>query len=299
VSAKPSSAVAAVLAGLLLAACGSGTTQATPTHDVSKAAAAAAYLAAVSPSNSALDSFNRVWNRASTPAQLWAAAPPMILATENFDTTLVSETWPNATAPLIRELVRFNKIDIANLRKLRRYTRSLNSWEVSFLADSKQESAAATRIRRSLGLPPPSGTSSPSPATSDLGATIGLDGASFTLLRVIDPAAGASQYTTPNAGFRFVGLKFAIKNNGSAGISDNANSDAVIIGTDDQSYTADFNAIAGCTNFNYGDYKLFSGDRVVGCVTFQIPNRVRVFKVEYTPTGFNSTTGIWRLQPAL
>ena len=60
-----------------------------------------------------------------------------------------------------------------------------------------------------------------------------------TLTKVIDPAQGADQYTTPNNGFRFVGAVFTLS--GVSGtFSDDANTDATLVGSNGQSYTADF-----------------------------------------------------------
>ena len=76
-----------------------------------------------------------------------------------------------------------------------------------------------------------------------------------TLTKAIDPAQGADQYTTPNNGFRFVGAVFTLS--GVSGtFSDDANSDATLVGSNGQSYTADFRSIAGVTNFNSGLYNL-------------------------------------------
>ena len=60
--------------------------------------------------------------------------------------------------------------------------------------------------------------------------------------------------------------------------SDDANNDATLIGSNGQTYTAGFNAIAGYTNFNNGDYTVSAGDNSVGAVTFQVPVAVTVAK---------------------
>ncbi len=67
--------------------------------------------------------------------------------------------------------------------------------------------------------------------------------------------------------------------------SDDANNDATLIGSNGQTYTADFNAIAGYTNFNNGDYTVSAGENSVGAVTFQVPVAVTVTKIERSATG--------------
>lgn len=116
-----------------------------------------------------------------------------------------------------------------------------------------------------------------------------------TLTKVIDPAQGADQYTTPNNGFRFVGAVFTLS--GVSGtFSDDANSDATLVGSNGQSYTADFSSIAGVTNFNNGEYNLTPGVRSVGAVTFQVPTGVSVSAIQWSGSGgFGGAPATWTL----
>lgn len=120
---------------------------------------------------------------------------------------------------------------------------------------------------------------------------------SVILTKVIDPAEGADQFTTPDSGNRFVGAVFAI-----AGISgtfsDDANSDATLIASNGQTYSADFDSIAGYTNFDAGQYTVSAGENSVGAVTFQVPLAVTVSKIEWSANdGFGGTPAEW-LVPA-
>ena len=112
----------------------------------------------------------------------------------------------------------------------------------------------------------------------------GTQAASVTLVKVIDPATGADQYTTPNTGDRFVGVEISI-NSTNGTVTGDANSDLLVIGSDNQTYTADFDSIAGCTNFNNGEFTVTPGDTNTGCVTYQIPTGVTVSKVQFIPGG--------------
>ncbi len=107
---------------------------------------------------------------------------------------------------------------------------------------------------------------------------------SVTLTRVIDPAQGADQFTTPQSGSRFVGAVFSIKGISGA-FSDDANNDATVVGSNGQTYTADFDSIAGYTGFNDGEFSVSAGESSVGAVTFQIPLAVKVSKVEWSANG--------------
>jgi hypothetical protein len=120
--------------------------------------------------------------------------------------------------------------------------------------------------------------------------------ANVTLTQVIDPAAGADQYTTPDPGKRFVGIEMTIANTGKATLTDDANSTTTVQGSDNQSYTADFSSISECTNFNNGEYTLAPGATVTGCVTFQVPTGVNVKQVQFQPgLGVGGVTGQWQV----
>ncbi|MCU1488616.1 MAG: hypothetical protein JWM85_21 [Acidimicrobiaceae bacterium] len=107
-----------------------------------------------------------------------------------------------------------------------------------------------------------------------------------TVTQVIDPASGVDQYTTPNSGDRFVAVDMNLANQSQATISDDANSDTTVIGTDNQAYTADFNSVSQCTNFSNGEFTMLQGGAESGCVVFQLPNGVNVKAVQFS---FDST----------
>lgn len=143
------------------------------------------------------------------------------------------------------------------------------------------------------------GSTTTTRAAAHVGSTLAVtdeygNKANVTLQNVIDPAQGADQYTTPDQGKRFVGAQFQITDTGSRTFSGDANNDAVLIGSNSQSYTTDLNSIAGCTDFNDGAYTVASGQNAVGCVTFQVPIGVSVSKVQFTPSsGLANTTAQW------
>ena len=125
-----------------------------------------------------------------------------------------------------------------------------------------------------------------------VGDTLSTTSISVQLQQVIDPAQSDNQYLTPDPGKRFVGVMVQIENPGTTNIQDDANSDFTVIGSDGQIYTADFDTISGCTNFNEGEYGLTPTASVVGCVTFQIPTGVAVTKVDFE--GSQSRCGVER-----
>ncbi|HXL95117.1 MAG TPA: hypothetical protein VN969_39825 [Streptosporangiaceae bacterium] len=146
-----------------------------------------------------------------------------------------------------------------------------------------------------------SSTAAPSPAnnlTGPVGTSYAVtdqsdDQISVALTRVIDPAQGADQFDTVQGGDRFVGAVFTIKGiNGT--FSDDANNDATLIGSNGQTYTADFDSIAGYTNFNDGEYSVSTGEISAGAVTFQVPVGVTVSKIEWSANGgLGGAPGEW------
>jgi hypothetical protein len=111
-----------------------------------------------------------------------------------------------------------------------------------------------------------------------------------TLAKVIDPAKGENQFTAPDAAKRFVGLIFRVKAVTGSPRDEDANNNAVVVGGNGQNYSADFDGIAGYTNFAHGVIQVPQGETVTGSVTFQLPNGVAVSKVQWTAlSGFGST----------
>jgi hypothetical protein len=154
--------------------------------------------------------------------------------------------------------------------------------------------------------PAPAGTkAAPSPPNS-LSGPVGTvytvtgqsgDKMTVTLTKVIDPAQGAGQFTTPGNGNRFAGAIFTIT--GISGtLSDDADNDATLVGSNGQTWPAGFGSIAGYTNFNSGEYNVSAGENSVAAVTFQLPLTVKVAEIEWSANGgFGGAPAEW-LVPA-
>lgn len=120
-----------------------------------------------------------------------------------------------------------------------------------------------------------------------IGSTLDVEDSSgdtlaVTMTQIIDPATGANEFYTPNSGDRFVAVDMGLQNPSSATITDDANLDATVIGTDSQAYTADFDSVAECTNFSSGQFTLLPGNSENGCVVFQLPVGIAVKAVQFT-----------------
>jgi hypothetical protein len=167
---------------------------------------------------------------------------------------------------------------------------SLARWATSLkTAQAAQTKAAATLDGDLSGAPPKTTTTAPPPSVH-LGATLSFrdtsgDPYTVRLVKLIDPAKGANQLTTPDPGHRFIAAVFRITNTGKHRITDDANSNASITGSDGQTYLSDADSVAECTNFTSGTYQLDPGQSVSGCVVFQPPSGIDVSQVDWSPGG--------------
>lgn len=103
------------------------------------------------------------------------------------------------------------------------------------------------------------------------------------LTKIIDPARAADQLTTPDNGKRFVGAVFTIKAiSGYGPQQQDADADAVLVGSDGQTYLSDSIPIAGYTDFAVGEIHAAQGGSTTGAVTFQVPTGVKVSRVRWS-----------------
>jgi hypothetical protein len=129
--------------------------------------------------------------------------------------------------------------------------------------------------------PKPPVTNAPASGSSS-GSTLSVKDFSGNTLRVtvpgvVDPATATSPgINGPSAGKRLIAVELSLQDQGPGSISDNANTDGTVIGSDSQDYTPSFSDVTGCTNFNHGDYALSVGSTQRGCVVFELPNGVTV-----------------------
>ncbi len=183
--------------------------------------------------------------------------------------------------------------DLNAFKKLGAHS-SISSWEAKLKSAESAQASAIAALNGDLKAKPKSSSSGAS--TGSVLSFKDENGNPYQVqaVNIIDPAQGADQFTTPNAGDRFVAIVFKITDTGKNQISDDANSDASIVASNDQTYTADFDSVSECTNFNSGEYQLANGQSVTGCVVFQVPTGLSVSVVEWAP-GFGENFGEWKV----
>ena len=103
-----------------------------------------------------------------------------------------------------------------------------------------------------------------------------------TLLKVIDPAQGADQFTTPDRGTRFVAAVFSVKALAGSPQNEDANNDAELLGVNGQGYDAALGGnIVGYTDFDSGEIQIAQGQTETGAVTFQVSDGVEIADVQW------------------
>ena len=66
-----------------------------------------------------------------------------------------------------------------------------------------------------------------------------------------------------------------------------------VVGSDGQTYSADFGTVSQCTNFTFGEFQLPTGDTATGCVVFQLPTAVTVASVQFSLDAGYLDTVVW------
>jgi hypothetical protein len=76
--------------------------------------------------------------------------------------------------------------------------------------------------------------------------------------------------------------------------SDDANSDAVAVGTNGQDNTSSFDTITAGTNFDSGEFDVTPGQSVTGWVSFELAPGTSIASVQWSP-GIGGQTATWTL----
>lgn len=100
---------------------------------------------------------------------------------------------------------------------------------------------------------------------------LGDTNANVTLESIVDPGQ-PKQFEAPPGGSRLVVAKLGVAALGT--ISDDADSDSSLLGSNGQTYQTSFDGVVGCTDFNDGEVTMKAGQTQTGCVVFQLPKNV-------------------------
>jgi len=171
----------------------------------------------------------------------------------------------------------------------------------TFQADDNKELVAESLLRVDLRLPesisgPVASTTTPVVIGSpQIVHDFYRDTLSVTVTSSIDPATAGTGSGLPDPGYRFVaiGLNLANTDPSNGEVDGNVNLAVTVLGSDGLTYTANYGVVSECTNFNFGEFALPSGDTATGCVAFQLPTAVTVTSVQFSLDAGYLDTATW------
>jgi hypothetical protein len=147
-------------------------------------------------------------------------------------------------------------------------------------------------MRQNPAPPPPPPPPPPKPKPLDVHDFNG-NALAVTVSVFADPATPANQFLQPPAGDRLVAIHETLTDLGPGIVTSDVDSDTTLVGSDGQVYTASFDPVQGCTNFNYGAFTLFTGESESGCVAFAVPDGVSISRIAFTLTDGFVDTAQW------
>ena len=114
----------------------------------------------------------------------------------------------------------------------------------------------------------------------------------MTLLRVDQQASPANEFEAAEPGYHLAAAQFRVT--ATTSVDENANNNATATGSDEQAYTPSLASVAEGTNFANGQIRLQPGGSLIGWVIFELPDGVRITKVQWTPaSGFSAQAAEW------
>ena len=149
--------------------------------------------------------------------------------------------------------------------------------------------------------PPPNGGEGGGSSVARIGSAIVLGGTDngermkVKVLAVQDPFVPTGEFATqPEAGTRYVAVKLALTNIGSAVYNDSPSNGSALIDTADQQWT---DTAFESMEPDLGSPTIAQGDRRVGWMTLVVSKAARLKKFQFTlDSGFGPEAGEWLLR---
>ncbi|MEV7523573.1 DUF4352 domain-containing protein [Streptomyces sp. NPDC091371] len=134
-----------------------------------------------------------------------------------------------------------------------------------------------------------------------LGTTVTLTGVKsgeqvdVTALKVVDPAASAVEFFTPDPGNRYVSVQFRLKNTGTVAYKDSPVNGATLVDTAGQQFDADVVAKTTAGPRLPVSLTITPGNTALGYLTFQLPDGSEPAIVQFSlNSGFSDDVGEWK-----
>jgi len=139
------------------------------------------------------------------------------------------------------------------------------------------------------------------PKAAKVGDTIALKGTEdgskldVTVVKTVDPAKSADEFTTPEDGNRWIGVQFRLVNTGTIAYSDSPGNGTKIADSEGQQFTSVLADISAGPSMASG-VDLKPGSKALGWVVFEVPKASKGATVQFTmDSGFADQTGEWKL----
>lgn len=139
------------------------------------------------------------------------------------------------------------------------------------------------------------------PKAAKVGDTITLKGTEdgskldVTVVKTVDPAKSADEFTVPEDGHRWIGVQFQLVNTGSKAYSDSPGNGTQIADTQGQQFTSTFADISAGPSMA-SSVNLKPGAKALGWIVFEVPKASKADVVQFTmDSGFADQTGEWKL----
>lgn len=140
------------------------------------------------------------------------------------------------------------------------------------------------------------------PKVARVGDTISLKGQEagekldVTVIKWLDPAKSADEFSTPAAGKRWVAAQIQLVNTGSATYSDSPSNGVQVADSQGQRFEATIGEITAGPQMT-SDLKLPAGDKALGWIVLEVPKASTVPTLQFTMnSGFAEQTGQWKIK---
>ncbi|MER7581600.1 DUF4352 domain-containing protein [Kitasatospora sp. NPDC097691] len=176
-----------------------------------------------------------------------------------------------------------------------------NSTGGSSVSTEAKQTAAAPGNGTDAAKPAESKPADTAKAPAKVGDTIALKGndpadtADVTLVKVVDTAEGADEFTHPADGKRFVAIQFRIKASGKKAYSDVPANSAKVLDAQGQAFGTTIADTKAGPSFQV-PANIAPGESALGFVTFEVPKDAKLDKAQFgLDSGFAPQTGQWKL----
>ena len=139
------------------------------------------------------------------------------------------------------------------------------------------------------------------PKVAKVGDTLALKGTEdgskldVTVVKTVDPAKSADEFTTPEDGNRWIGVQFQLVNTGTIAYGDSPGNGTQIADAQGQQFTSTFADITAGPSMA-SSVNLKPGAKALGWVVFEVPKASKGATVQFTmDSGFADQTGEWKL----